>query len=205
VTGRLGSAACLRHKDIPGAGKNGSSGAGQTSAQARSKGRLAQLAGAILGALATWATLGIAARDQTHLGATYPAAGIGIARAFVVEALITFLLVFVVVAVATDERVPAAVASTSIGFALVAAVLIGGAVTGGAVNPVRALGPMIVSLKFTDFWLYMLAPVLGGIAAAVLYDQVVGKGNAPSTGSGQNEDSQAGQSVKDRSVVAGAH
>ena len=76
-----------------------------------------QLAGGILGALATWATLGNAARDKAKLGATYPAAGVGDGRAIVVEALITFLLVFVIIAVATDPRVAPAVASTSIGFA----------------------------------------------------------------------------------------
>lgn len=168
---------------------------------------LAQLAGGVLGALATWATLGNQARDQAHLGATYPTAGVSLERAFFVEAVVTFLLVFVIVAVATDKRVPAAVASVSIGFALVAAVLIGGAITGGAVNPVRALGPMIVSLKFTDFWLYILAPIVGGVAAAVAYDQVVGKANPPSVGhdaGAESVDTQAGRSAGDRSIIAGS-
>ncbi|MDP9412169.1 MAG: aquaporin [Actinomycetota bacterium] len=64
-------------------------------------------------------------------------------------------------------------------FALVSAVLIGGPSTGGAVNPVRALGPELVSGTFTAFWVYLLAPTLAGIAAAVLYDRVIGRGNAP--------------------------
>lgn len=51
--------------------------------------------------------------------------------------------------------------------------------TGGAVNPVGALGPELVSGTFTAFWVYLLAPTLGGIAAAVLYDRVIGRGNAP--------------------------
>jgi MIP family channel proteins len=134
---------------------------------------VAQLLGAILGAGATWLTLGSAARDDAKLGATYPAGGIGDGRAFLVEFFITFLLVFVIVAVTQDERVHAAAASTSIGFALVAAVLIGGPSTGGAVNPVRALGPMLVASDLTSFWVYLTAPILGGIAAAVLYQRVV--------------------------------
>jgi len=73
--------------------------------------------------------------DKAHLGATVPADGVNNARAFIVEFLITFILVFITMAVATDPRVPAALAAPSIGFALVAAVLI----TGGAVNPDRAL------------------------------------------------------------------
>lgn len=55
----------------------------------------------------------------------------------------------------------------------------GGPSTGGAVNPVRALGPMIVSLDFSSFWVYLVGPVIGGIAAAVLYDKVVAPASEP--------------------------
>ena len=106
-------------------------------------------------------------------------AGISDGRAFLIEAFITFLLVFVIISVATDKRVSAAVAAPAIGFALVAAVLIGGGSTGGAVNPDRALGPAIMSATFTSLWVYILAPLVGGIAAAVLYDQVIGRADAP--------------------------
>jgi len=99
-----------------------------------------QLLGAVLGAGATWAAFGSATRNKAHLGATVPAQGVSDGRAFLVEALITFLLVFVIVAVATDQRVPAAVAAPAIGFALIASVLIGGGVTGGAVNPTGPSG-----------------------------------------------------------------
>jgi len=109
-----------------------------------------QLLGALAGAGATWVSFGNDARNVAHLGATTPSKGVGDARVFIVEALITFLLVFVIIAVATDDRVPAAVAAPAIGFALVAAVLIGGGVTGGAVNPDRALGPAIMSTTFTS-------------------------------------------------------
>lgn len=107
-----------------------------------------------------------------------------------VEALITFLLVFVIAAVATDKRVPATIAGPAIGFALVASVLIGGPSTGGAVNPVRALGPMIASLTFTSFWVYIVGPVVGGIAAAVLYDRFVGDASPPVAGGGDQAGSE---------------
>ena len=71
----------------------------------------AQIVGGCFGALATWAVLGQSARTKAHLGATFPASGITDLRALLVEALITFVLVFVVVAVATDERVSAATTS----------------------------------------------------------------------------------------------
>jgi len=160
-----------------------------------------QLLGAILGAGATWATFGSVIRDKAHLGATLPAAGVGDLRVFIVEALITFLLVFVVIAVATDKRVPAALAAPSIGFALIAAVLIGGGITGGAVNPDRALGPAIMSGTFTALWVYVLAEIVGGIAAAVLYATVVGGAAAPIM---EHGDPQADVSAGDRGLATGS-
>jgi glycerol uptake facilitator-like aquaporin len=79
------------------------------------------------------------------------AQGVGLGQAFVVEALITFVLVFVVVLVASNPRVPSAqIAAIAVGFALAAAVFVGGPLTGGGVNPARALGPMIVAGEFGD-------------------------------------------------------
>ena len=132
----------------------------------------AQLVGACLGALATWVAFGDAARATAHLAATYPAAGVADGRALVVEALVTFVLVLVVIAVATDERVSAVTTSIAAGFALAAGVFIAGPVTGGAVNPARALGPMIVAGKLTSFWLYIVGPLVGGALAALVYDAV---------------------------------
>ncbi len=86
---------------------------------------------------------------------------------------------FVVVSVATDERVPAAVAPLAVGFALASGVFIAGPVTSGAVNPVRALGPMIVAGQFTAAWVYLLAPMVGGVLAAVLYDSFLSEAEAP--------------------------
>jgi len=159
-----------------------------------------QLLGALAGAGATWVSFGNTARNAAHLGATTPSKGVGDARVFIVEALITFLLVFVIIAVATDDRVPAAVAAPAIGFALVAAVLIGGGVTGGAVNPDRALGPAIMSGTFTSLWVYVLATIVGGVAAALLHKYVVASAIAPTTDSGED---QGGGSAGDRSLGTG--
>jgi MIP family channel proteins len=100
---------------------------------------VAQLVGAVLAALATWITFGGAgARGEAKLAATYPAQGVGDLQAFVIEILITFILVFVVMAVATDQRAPAAIAPIAVGFALAVGVFIAGPVTGGSVNPARS-------------------------------------------------------------------
>lgn len=139
----------------------------------------AQLSGAVFGALATWLTFGSAARDAANLGAPFPADGVSDGRALVVEALVGFLLVFVVAAVATDKRAAPASAPLAVGFALTAGVLIAGPVTGGAVNPARALGPMIATGDLTSFWVYIVGPVVAGALAALAYDRLIGKGELP--------------------------
>jgi MIP family channel proteins len=139
----------------------------------------AQFVGAVLGALATWLTFGGPARSEAKLAATYPAQGVGDLQAFLVEILITFILVFVVMAVATDDRAPAAIAPIAVGFALAVGVFIAGPVTGGSVNPARSLGPMIVAGDLTSVWLYVLGPIIGGVLGALLYDRFMAQTEAP--------------------------
>jgi MIP family channel proteins len=141
---------------------------------------VAQLVGAVLAALATWLTFGGAgARSEASLAATYPAQGVGDLQAFIVEILITFILVFVVISVATDERAPAAIAPIAVGLALAVGVFIAGPVTGGAVNPARALGPMLVAGDLTSAWLYILGPIIGGVLGALLYDRFMAQTEGP--------------------------
>jgi MIP family channel proteins len=140
----------------------------------------AQLVGAVLAALATWVTFGGAgARGEAKLAATYPAQGVGDLQALVVEILITFILVFVVMAVATDQRAPAAIAPIAVGFALAVGVFIAGPVTGGSVNPARSLGPMLVAGDLSSVWLYILGPIIGGVLAALLYDRTMAQTEGP--------------------------
>ena len=135
----------------------------------------AQLIGAVLGAVGTWIAFGGPGRNVAKLAATYPAQGVGDFQAFLLEILITFILVFVVVSVATDSRAPAAIAPIAVGFALAVGVFIAGPVTGGAVNPVRALGPMLVAGDLTSVWLYILGPIVGGVLAAFLYEKTMAR------------------------------
>jgi MIP family channel proteins len=140
----------------------------------------AQLVGAVLAALATWVTFGGAgARGEAKLAATYPAQGVGDLQAFVVEILITFVLVFVVMAVATDGRAPAAIAPIAVGFALAVGVFIAGPVTGGSVNPARSVGPMLVAGDLTSVWLYVLGPIVGGVLEALFYDRTMAQTEGP--------------------------
>jgi glycerol uptake facilitator protein/aquaporin Z/aquaporin NIP len=139
----------------------------------------AQLVGGVLGALATWLSYGGRARSEGGLGATHPVEGVSSARAFLVELLVTFVLVLVVVAVATDDRAQAGVAPVAVGFALAAAIFVAGPLTGGAVNPARAFGPNVLAGDLAPLWIYLLAPTIGGVLAAVLYDRVLASGDPP--------------------------
>ncbi len=138
----------------------------------------AQLVGAVLGAVAVWITYGGAAREAASLAATFPTDGVDDLRALVVEILVTFILVFVVISVATDERAPAGVAPLAVGFALACGVLIAGPITGGSLNPARTLGPMVIAGQFTAIWLYIVGPIVGAVLAALAYDRFASQSDA---------------------------
>ena len=132
-----------------------------------------QLAGAVGGAAILWAAYGDRARSVAELGATSPSASVRAWQVLIMEAAATFILVLVVVAVATDDRASRAVAALSIGSALAAAILISGPISGAGVNPARAIGPMLLAGRFTDWWGYLIAPLVGGALAVTVYDRVL--------------------------------
>ena len=139
---------------------------------------LAQLGGAIVAALVVWAAYGHGAYVDAHLGAPAPVNGASVMQVLLVEALIAFILVFTVISTATDKRVPPGTAAVAIGFALSAGVLLGGPVSGGAGNPARALGPMIVTGTFPVWFFYTVGPLLGGVLAALTF-RLVGMAGTP--------------------------
>jgi MIP family channel proteins len=145
---------------------------------------VAQLIGAVLASLTVWVTYGDAARDEASLAATLPSDGVSTLTVLVIETIVTFFLVLTIVSVATDDRVPQSVAGLSVGFTLAVCVLVAGPLSGGAVNPARALGPMIVSGRFDGVWAYLVGPLLGGILAAVCYARFLSQATEPSQAEG---------------------
>ncbi len=138
---------------------------------------VAQMVGAILAGLALWGAYGSQARTVAHLGATAPTPGSSDLQTFLGEVIIGFVLV--VVSMTTDSRVSGAAAAVGIGCALAACVLVAGPVSGGAGNPARALGPMIVSLKFYAVLAYIFGPIVGGVLGAVVYDKFIAAATPP--------------------------
>lgn len=134
---------------------------------------VAQCLGAVLASLTLRWLLG----PVGALGATMPA--VSVARAFVIEAGYTGLLGFVIMAVATDERMPTGIAPFVLGVTVFAGALVTGPLTGGSFNPARSLGPAVAGGGWTAHWLYWIAPTLGMVLAMRLYDALRGAG-APS-------------------------
>lgn len=95
-------------------------------------------------------------------------------RAVGVEASLTFMLMLVIMAVATDRRVDGALPPLSIGLTVVMDVLIGGALTGGSMNPARSFGPSLFAggAALTFYWIYVVGPCIGAVAAARLYEAI---------------------------------
>lgn len=105
--------------------------------------------------------------DRTGLGATLPAGGLW--PAFTMEFFLTLLLMFVILAVATDERAEGTMAGVAIGATIALEALFGGPVSGASMNPARSFGPALVSATFASHWLYWAAPLLGSVAATGVY------------------------------------
>jgi MIP family channel proteins len=132
---------------------------------------LTQIAGGLLGALGLRLLLPGSLWEPVSLGTPLVTPGIADWQAIAIEAVLTFLLVWVVFATALDpEGSFAKIAGLAIGFTIAMDVLMGGPFTGAAMNPARSLGPAIVSGELTGVWVYILGPVIGGTVAALLYD-----------------------------------
>lgn len=130
----------------------------------------AQLFGAILAAVLLRASLG----DVADLGATQPTGSDG--QSFVWETVLTFFLMFVIMAVATDTRAVGEAAAIAIGGTVALDALVGGAISGASMNPARSAGPAIVSGEVSALWIYLTAPFLGAALGALSYQIVRGEG-----------------------------
>jgi aquaporin NIP len=123
----------------------------------------AQLVGALLAAALLRASLG----DLAHVGATLPSGSQG--QAFLWELVLTFFLMFVIMAVATDSRAVGEAAAIAIGGTVGLDALFGGPITGASMNPARSIGPAVVSGDLHALWLYILAPAAGAAFAGLTY------------------------------------
>ncbi|KAH8496035.1 hypothetical protein H0E87_019005 [Populus deltoides] len=91
-------------------------------------------------------------------------------RSFVTEIIISFLLMFVISGVATDNRAIGELAGIAVGMTIMLNVFVAGPVSGASMNPARSLGPAIVMRQFKGIWVYIVGPPIGTILGALCYN-----------------------------------
>jgi MIP family channel proteins len=155
---------------------------------------LAYLAAQITGAVAAAALLRSSLGDVADIGATLPSGSDG--QAFLWEVVLTFFLMFVIMAVATDTRAVGEAAAIAIGGTVALDALFGGPITGASMNPARSLGPALVAPEFTALWVYLLAPLVGAAGGALAYQFVRGEQSRP----GENLLDQAAPPARDEAT-----
>jgi aquaporin Z len=122
----------------------------------------AQLAGAVLGALAVWLLFGAAVRA----GVSTPHVPLGTAVGL--ETVLTWLLVTVIIGTADRARVVGADAALAVGATIALCGLIAAPIDGASMNPARSLGPAIVTGALGDVWVYVVGPIIGACLAVAL-------------------------------------
>jgi len=130
---------------------------------------VAQFLAAVAGAaLLKWIFAG---DTEATLGAPAVGPGVQPEAALIVEAILTFFLVWVVFATAADPRGTfKSIAGLAIGLTITFDILLGGPLTGAAMNPARAFGPQLFSREWDDFWIWYVGPLAGGVLGALAYE-----------------------------------
>ncbi len=126
---------------------------------------IAQIIGAVIAAVVVYSIFG----SEMSASVTLPSED-NIIRALILETVMTFTLVYVVLATTTSKNfkiVP--LAGLAIGFTLGLNVIFGGSITGGSLNPARSFGPALITWEFNYHWIYWIAPIAGGLIAAGVY------------------------------------
>jgi len=91
---------------------------------------------------------------------------------FLVEIILSFVLMFVIISVATDSRAVGELAGIAIGTSVALCAFVGGPLTNASMNPARSIGPAILSGNYNQLWLYIIAPIVGTILGALTYEWI---------------------------------
>ncbi len=98
-----------------------------------------------------------------------PARGVDAVQAVMIEAILTFFLMFVIYGTAVDKRGPGLIAGLAIGLTVTLDILFGGPFTGAAMNPARTFGPALASNHWNNQWVYWAGPLLGAALGGLVY------------------------------------
>lgn len=141
---------------------------------------IAQLIGGIVGAFIIALAFPASAHTVGGYGATnFTVSGMSYFGAMVLEAVGTFFLLFVIMATAVDKRAPRGVAGMAIGLTLAGVIFVLGPATGGSLNPARTIGPVVAQLvlggsyPISHVLVYIVGPIVGGIAGVFAYEYIM--------------------------------
>ncbi len=129
---------------------------------------LAQLAGGIAAGLFLRVVFPENIQQAAQLGVPSVAAGVSEPIAAILEAGLTFFLVLAVFGTAVSPGAPR-IAGFGIGLTVLVDILVGGPLTGAAMNPARYFGPAIAALVFPNWWVYVVGPLAGGLVAGLVW------------------------------------
>ncbi len=132
-----------------------------------------QLLAAIIAALLVKALLPSVAGEITGYGTPRIAGDVDIIQAILIEAILTFFLVSAVFGTAVSSEAPSGIGGFGIGLVLLFGILVGGPLTGAAMNPARAFGPALVAGEWVGQAAFWIGPLLGGAAAALVWGKVL--------------------------------
>ncbi|MEO1373798.1 MAG: MIP/aquaporin family protein [Cyanobacteria bacterium J06635_10] len=122
----------------------------------------------IIGAVSASAFLLIILGKIADMGATLPLNGNWL-QSFVLELVLTFILMFVIFGSGLDKRAPVGFAGLAIGLTVALEAAFMGPITGASMNPARSFGPALVGGIWQYHWLYWVAPIMGAQLAAIIY------------------------------------
>ena len=125
------------------------------------------------GAVAASAALRLLFGNVAGLGTALPAGGAG--QSLALETILTFFLMLVIIAVATDTRAVGQAAALAIGGTVGLEALFAGPISGASMNPARSLGPALVSGTWDAQWLYLVGPLVGALVGAFAYQFIRGE------------------------------
>ncbi len=135
----------------------------------------AQLVGAVAAGFLVKALLPAGAASVVGYGTPVINGQVTLGKAIAIEAVLTFMLVSAVYGTAVAKAAPA-VGGFGIGLTLLFTILVGGPLTGAALNPARAFGPAVAAASWTGHAVWWIGPILGGLVAGLLWDRVLLKG-----------------------------
>ena len=129
---------------------------------------IAQCLGAILAAFLVKQCVPDTVLTAVGMGTPALGAGITTTQALVTEIILTFFLVFVVYGTGVDSRAPKC-GGLFIGLTVALDIMMGGPISGAAMNPARYIGPALLGGGLQNCWIYWVGPIVGGLLAAQIY------------------------------------